>query len=347
MKSIKSIMRPVKAVVALAVVTAPLASISFQANAAAKAEAITVYSSRKEHLIKPLFDRYTQKTGVPVRFITDKASPLMARLKAEGKSTPADIFMTVDAGVLWKASQDGLFQAVNSPALEAAVPANLRSEKNDWFGLSVRARTIVYSTERVKPAELSTYEALADKQWKDRVCLRTSKKIYNKSLVATMIKTMGEEKTESLVKGWVDNLAVPPFSNDTQTMQGVIAGQCDVAVVNTYYFGRLLKKNPDTPLAIFWPNQQDRGVHINVSGAGITKHAKNPEAAQKLLEWLASGEAQGDFAGLNQEYPVNPAVKPSELVASWGDFKADDVNVEAAGRLQAAAVKLMDRAGYK
>jgi iron(III) transport system substrate-binding protein len=308
---------------------------------------VTVYSSRSEHLIKPLFDRYTAKTGTKIRFITDKAGPLMARLQAEGKSTPADILMTVDAGVLWKASEDNLFRELNSPLLEAAVPANLQSAKNDWFALSIRARTIVYSTERVKPESLSTYEALAGDEWKGRLCLRTSKKIYNKSLVATMINTLGEEKTESIVSAWVNNLGAPPFSNDTKTMKGILSGQCDVALVNTYYYGRLMKKEPTTPLALYWPKQSDRGVHINVSGAGVTRHAKNPASAQKLLEWLASEEAQGDFAGLNQEYPVNTAVKPSSVVAAWGEFKADAINVEAAGRLQAAAVKLMDRAGYK
>jgi len=323
------------------------ASADKNVGKSAKDDVITVYSSRKEHLIKPLFDRYTASTGTKVRFITDKAGPLMARLKAEGSSTPADILMTVDAGVLWKAAEEGLFQSIDSPILKAAVPANLQSANNDWFGLSVRARTIVYATDRVKPSELSTYEALAGSDWSNRVCLRTSKKIYNKSLVATMINTLGEEKTEEVVKGWVSNLGTPPFSNDTKTMQGVLAGQCDVAIVNTYYYARLMKKNPDSALALFWPNQDGRGVHINVSGAGITQHAKNPAAAQKLLEWLASEDAQGDFAGLNQEYPVNKLVKPSPVVAAWGEFKADDINVEAAGRLQADAVKLMDRAGYK
>jgi iron(III) transport system substrate-binding protein len=324
----------------------PVSSV-FAAEPSAKEETVTVYSSRKEHLIKPLFYRYTAKTGVKVRFITDKAGPLMVRLKAEAQATPADMFMTVDAGVLWKASEDGLFRTIESPVLEASVPANLQSDKNDWFGLSVRARTIVYSTDRVKPASLSSYEALADDAWKGRVCLRTSKKIYNKSLVASMINNLGEEKTESIVKAWVANLGAPPFSNDTKTMQAVVAGQCDVAVVNTYYYARLMKKEPNTPLALYWPNQKDRGVHVNVSGAGITQHAKNPAGAQKLLEWLASEEAQGDFAGLNQEYPVNPKVKPSAVVAAWGEFKSDSMNVEAVGRLQADAVKLMDRAGYK
>ena len=315
-------------------------------------ERITVYSSRKEHLIKPLFDAFTDKTGIKIQYITDKAGPLMARLKAEGKTTRADMFMTVDAGVLWKASQDGLLRSIESPQLESTVPDYLRSPKNDWFGLSMRARTMVYSTERVQPSELSTYEALADSQWKGRLCLRTSKKIYNQSLVATMIDTLGEKSTETIVKGWVDNLATPPHAKDSQAMEAVLAGQCDVTLVNTYYFGRLLNKNPDLKLAIFWPNQKGsgtvgRGVHVNISGAGITRHAKNPAAAQKLLEWLASEEAQADFAGLNQEYPVNSAVKPSAIVASWGDFKKDRINIEAAGRLQVDAVKLMDRAGYK
>ena len=315
-------------------------------------ELITVYSSRKEHLIKPLFNAFTDKTGIKIQYITDKAGPLMARLKAEGNTTQADMFMTVDAGVLWKASQDGLLRSVESPQLKSTIPEYLRSPKNDWFGLSMRARTIVYSTERVRPSELSTYEALADSQWKGRLCLRTSKKIYNQSLVATMIDTLGEKPTEAIVKGWVNNLATSPHAKDSQAMEAVLAAQCDVTLVNTYYFGRLLNKNPDLKLAIFWPNQigsgvDGRGVHVNISGAGITRHAKNPAAAQKLLEWLASEEAQVDFAGLNQEYPVNSAVKPSAMVASWGDFKKDQINVEAAGRLQIDAVKLMDRASYK
>ncbi|GAA6154188.1 extracellular solute-binding protein [Pseudoteredinibacter isoporae] len=315
--------------------------------AAAEAPVVTVYSSRKEHLIKPLFDKYRAETGVDVRYVTDKAGPLMERLSAEGESTPADMFMTVDAGNLWQASNKGLFAALDSASLEASVPAHLQAENNDWFGLSIRARTIVYSTERVNPEDLSTYEALAGDDWKGRLCLRTSKKVYNQSLVATMIRTLGEEKTEEIVKGWVANLATEPFSNDTKAMEAVAAGQCDATIVNTYYFGRLKKKNPDVALALFWPNQDDRGVHVNISGAGITKHAKQPEEAQKLLEWLASDKAQGQFAELNHEYPVNALVKPSETVQAWGEFKADLVNVEAAGKLQADAVKLMDRAGYR
>jgi iron(III) transport system substrate-binding protein len=308
---------------------------------------VTVYSERKEHLIKPMFDKFTAETGIGVRYITDGAGPLIARLVNEGEYTPADLLITVDAGNLWQAAQSGILRSIESEVLEKNIPANLQSSDNTWFSLSQRARTIVYSTERVAPEELSTYEALADPKWQGRLCLRTAKKVYNQSLVATMIKTLGTEKTEEVVRGWVNNLATDPYSDDTAVMEAIVAGQCDVGLVNTYYFGRLQVEQPEIPLALFWPNQDGRGVHVNVSGAGVTKYAPNPEAAQQLLEWLSSEEAQYDFARLNQEYPANPEVRPSPEVAAWGDFKADLINVEAAGRLQGEAIKLMDRAGYR
>ena len=311
------------------------------------ADEVVVYSARNEHLIKPLFDRYTAETGVPIRFITDKEGPLLQRLKAEGARTPADMLITVDAGNLWHAAETGVLAEIDSPVLDANVPSNLRDPKGRWFGLSERARTIVYSTERVQPGMLSSYEDLADPKWKGRLCLRTSKKVYNQSLVATLIARHGEQNAEQIVRGWVANLATAPFANDTKAMQAVAAGQCDVTVVNTYYFGRLQKENPDIKLAIFWPNQDSSGVHINVSGAGVTRHAKHPDEARRLLEWLSSEEAQADFAGLNMEYPVNSKVAVDPLVASWGSFKADALHVNEAGRLQADAIRLMDRAGYR
>ncbi len=308
---------------------------------------LVVYSARKEHLIKPLFDTYTKKSGVTVRYITDKAGPLLARLEAEGVNTPADMLITVDAGNLWQAAHKGVLAPLESETLNANVPAHFHDPQNHWFGLSVRARTIVYSTERVKADELSTYEDLADPKWKGRLCLRTSKKVYNQSLVAMLMARLGKEQTQTIVEGWVNNLATAPFSNDTKTMQAIAAGQCDVGIVNTYYFGRLQKKEPDIKLALFWPNQQSSGVHVNISGAGITKHAKHPEQARKLLEWLSTEEAQKIFAALNMEYPVNPNVASDPAVTAWGEFKGDDLNVSKAGELQAEAVMLMDRAGYK
>lgn len=317
----------------------------------AAAEDVVVYSARNEQLIKPLFDAYTRDTGVQIKFITDKEGPLMARLKAEGRNTPADMLLTVDAGNLWQAAEEGLLRRIQSETLQANVPAHLRDPNNEWFGLSVRARTLVYNTNMVKPADLSTYEDLANPKWKDRLCLRTSKKVYNQSLVAMMITEYGEDKTEDIVRGWVANLATSPFPDDTKAMEAVAAGQCDVTLVNTYYFGRLMAKQPNLPLAIFWPNQNLKnkaaGVHVNISGAGVTRYARNPAGAQKLIEWLSSDKAQNLFADINLEYPVNPGVTPDKTVAAWGNFRQNLVNVKEAGSLQAKAVKLMDRAGYK
>ena len=292
-------------------------------------------------------DRYTAETGVPVKYITDKAGPLLQRLRAEGKRTPADLLITVDAGNLWHAAESGVLAEVDSGVLTASVPANLRDPGGRWFGLSERARTIVYSTERVQPTDLGSYEDLAEPKWKGRLCLRTSKKVYNQSLVATLIARHGETEAERIVRGWVDNLAAAPFSNDTKAMQAVAAGQCDVTIVNTYYFGRLQKQQPDIKLGLFWANQESSGTHINVSGAGVTRHAKHPEAARKLLEWLSSEAAQGEFAARNMEFPVNPKVVADATVSAWGGFKADELNVNEAGRLQSAAIRLMDRAGYR
>ncbi|HNQ04073.1 MAG TPA: extracellular solute-binding protein [Thiobacillaceae bacterium] len=329
-----------------------LASLALLVTAAsASAAEVVVYSARIEQLIKPLFDAYTKETGVQVKFVTDKEGPLMARLKAEGKNTPADLLITVDAGNLWQASDQGLLRPVESRILEANIPAHLRDPGKEWFGLSVRARTLVYNKNRVKAGELSTYEDLASPKWKDRLCLRTSKKVYNQSLVAMLIGEHGEPKTETMVRGWVDNLATAPFPDDTKALEAVAAGLCDVTLVNTYYFGRLMQKKPNLPLAIFWPNQNtgagNAGVHVNVSGAGVTRYAKHPEEAIRLLEWLSSDKAQNLYADMNMEYPANPAIKPDPLVASWGSFKPNLINVAEAGRLQVRAVKLMDRAGYK
>jgi iron(III) transport system substrate-binding protein len=318
---------------------------------AAQAEEVVVYSARNEQLIKPLFDAYSKETGVQIKFVTDKEGPLMARLKAEGRNTPADIFMTVDAGNLWQATQENLLKPVNSKLLEANIPEHLRDPGNEWFGLSVRARTLVYNRNKVKAGELSTYEDLASPNWKERLCLRTSKKVYNQSLVGMMMSEHGEAKTEQIVRGWVANLATDPFPDDTKAMEAVAAGLCDVTVVNTYYFGRLLEKKPNLTLAIFWPNQNLKnkvaGVHVNISGAGVTRYAKHEGAAIKLLEWLSSEKAQNLYADVNLEYPANPKVKMDATVAAWGNFKPNQINISQAGALQAKAVMLMDRAGYK
>lgn len=313
----------------------------------ARAEQVVVYSARIEQLIKPMFDAFTRDTGIQVKFTTDKEGALLARLKAEGRRTPADVLITVDAGNLWEAARAGLLKSISSPILESNIPAHLRDPRGQWFGLSVRARTLVYNTQKVKPSELSTYEDLADPKWKGRLCLRTSKKVYNQSLVAMMIAEHGETETERIVKGWVANLATEPLSDDTKALEFVAAGRCDVTVINTYYFGRLMEANPALPLAIFWPNQNNSGVHVNISGAGVTQYSKNERSAIKLLEFLSSDKAQNLFADINMEYPANPQIQPSETVSAWGVFKQNQMNVVKAGELQTTAVKLMDRAGYR
>lgn len=313
----------------------------------ALAEEVVVYSARNEQLIKPLFDAYKKETGVDVKFITDKEGPLMQRLKSEGNNTPADILLTVDAGNLWQASHEGLLKPVKSAALEANVPAHLRDPKGEWFGLSIRARTIFYNNSRVKPQDLSSYEDLATAKWKGRLCLRTSKKVYNQSLVAMLMAEHGEAKAEQIVKGWVGNLATDVFPDDTKMLEAIGAGQCDVGIANTYYYGRLMEKNPKLPIGIFWANQKGSGTHVNISGAGVTRYAKNEKGAVRLLEWLSSDKAQNLYADSNMEFPVNPKVKSDPKVAAWGDFKHNYINVAKAGELQAAAVKLMDRAGYR
>lgn len=333
---------------ALSILFASIAAFGAAAPAAVRAaDEVVVYSARNEQLIKPLFDAYTRQTGVAVRFVTDKEGPLMQRLKAEGANTPADVLLTVDAGNLWYAASQGLLQPIDSATLKANIPPHLRDPGNQWFGLSVRARTIFYNTQKVKPETLSSYAALAEPQWKGRLCLRTSKKVYNQSLVAMMIEEHGAARTERIVKGWVANLATDVFADDTKMLEAIGAGQCDVGIANTYYFGRLQAKKPNLPLAPFWADQQGKGVHVNVSGAGVTHHARHPKQARQLIEWLSSAQAQNLFTDVDLEYPANPAVKPDARLAAWGPFKPNLINVAKAGELQAEAVKLMDRAGYK
>ena len=309
--------------------------------------ALTIYSARKAHLIEPILEAYTKETGVEFHLLTGKPGPLLERLAAGNGRNAVDLLLTVDAGNLWHAAERGLLAPVESEVLTRAVPAALRDPGNRWFGLSVRARTIAYNPQRTGPGELSAYEGLADPKWRGRLCLRTAKKVYNQSLVASLIAHHGEAETEKIVAGWVANLAADPFSNDTRTLQAVAAGRCDAAIVNTYYYGRLMRKEPGLSLALFWPNQDAQGVHLNVSGAGVAARARHPDAARKFLEWLVAPAAQDLFASLNLEYPVREDLPPAPAVAAWGEFRGDAVNLSEAGRLQAAAVRLMDRAGYR
>lgn len=328
-----------RALVGAAVLLGALAS-------AAAAGEVVVYSARSHYGQEPAIDAFTRKTGIQVKSHGGNSSELFDRLKAEGDKTPADVLITVDAGNLWNAAQAGLLGKIDSPEIQANVPANLRDPDGRWVALTMRARTIMYNIRKVKPEELSTYEALAEPKWKNRICLRTSGYVYNQSFLATMIKRQGEPKVEAVVRGWAAN--TPTLINgDTKILEAIAAGQCDVGITNTYYLARILAKDPAFPVAPFFANQQTTGTHVNISGGGITAHARNKANAVKLLEFLTSPEAQQMFADSNFEYPANPQAAVNPILARWGKFKQDDINVAAAGEFQAAATKLADRAGYR
>lgn len=328
----------------LVALTALLATAA-AAPAPAQSPEVVVYSAR-HYGQEAAYDAFTKKTGIALRILNGSTGELFERLKAEGPRTPADILLTVDAGNLWNAAKADLLAPVDSPQLAANIPAQLRDPEKRWVGLAVRARTIVFNKKKVTAAEVPSYESLGDPKWRGRLCLRTSAYIYNQSLLATMIKRQGEPKTEQVVKGWVANN--PTLINgDTNIIQAVAAGQCDVALVNHYYLARLVAKDPDYPVGIAWANQATTGTHVNVSGAGVTAHAKNRENAIKFLEFLSTAEAQQMFADLSFEFPANPQATVNKIVGNWGTFKRDDINVASAGEFQAAAVRLADRAGYK
>lgn len=321
------------------------------AQAQGTPEPVTVYSSRIEQLLKPTLDRYTRETGVKINLLTDRGGSLAERLAAEGRSSPADVLITVDMGNLWSAAERGLLRKVESPALDARVPASFRDPGGRWWGLSQRERTLFHAADRVDPAELSTYEDLALPKWKGRLCLRTSKQTYTQSLVAMMIARHGEERAEEIARGWVANLATDVFTNDSSLLKAIAAGQCDVGIANTYYYGRIVSKEPafGEKVRLFWANQgegQD-GVHVNLSGGGVTMHARNPEGGRKLLEWLATEAVQTAYTHGTFESPINPKAEADPIVQAWGRFRPSALNAADIGSHQPAAIRLLDRVGYR
>ena len=329
----------------LATMAALCGGVALTTGPAAAAEVVVVYTAR-HYGQEPVFEAFTKQTGIDMQNFDGSPSELFERLQAEGDKTPADVLISVDAGDLWNAAQAGLLATIDSPELQANIPAHLHDAANRWFALSVRARTIMYNTRKVKPEELSTYAALGDPKWKNRLCLRSSNHIYNQSLLATMIKHFGEATVEAMVRGWVANNPTL-LNSDTRILESIAAGECDVGITNSYYLGRLLAKDPTLPVAPFWANQQTTGTHVNISGAGVTAHAKHRANAIKLIEFLSRPEAQQLLVNNNFEYPANPQTPVHPILAKWGPFKQDDINVAAAGELQPTAIKLADRAGYK
>ena len=314
---------------------------------------VNVYSHRKEELIKPQLEAFTAATGIKVNLVTGNADALIERMRSEGRNSPADIVLTSDVGRLYKAKQLDLLREVRTPILEDRVPARLRDPDGYWYGLSVRARPIFYARDRVDPAELSTYEALTDEKWKGRILVRSSSNIYNQSLLASLIAEQGPEAAEQWARGIVANLARKPQGGDTDQLRALAAGEGDVAIANTYYFGRLLdserKSDRETAakIAIFWPNQAGRGTHVNISGGAVARFAPHHENAIRFLEFLVSDEAQEIYAEVDHEFPIRDDVSRSKIVADMGTFKADEISLEVLGAHNAAAVRIFDRAGWR
>ncbi len=328
------------------------ATVLFSCQQADDKETVNVYTHRHYDVDKELFNQFAEKTGISVNVINASADELIQRMETEGENSPADLLITVDAGRLNLAQRKGLLQPVTSEYLTATVPAQYRQPEGYWYGITVRARIIAYSKERVKPDEISDYEDLADPKWKGRVLVRSSDNVYNQSLLASIIAANGEESSANWAKGVVANLARAPKGSDRDQVKAIAGGEGDLTLVNTYYIGQLLtsdneeERKAGEAVAILFPNQGNRGTHVNVSGVGVATYAKNKENAIKLAEFLVGEEAQRKLADANYEYPVNPVVKAAELPEQWGTFRKDSINLSLLGAYNEQAIKTFDLAGW-
>lgn len=336
---------------AAVLVIATSATIAIAANAETKE--VNIYSARHYDTDLSLYDRFTEETGIAVNLIEGDSDELIARIEREGKYSPADLLITVDAGRLWRAEERELFAPVSSEILETRIPEHLRHPDGLWFGLSKRARIIIYTKAEGRPEKLETYDDLADPSHKGEICMRSSSNIYNISLLASLIEHEGKEAAESWAKGVVANFAQPAQGNDTANIKAVAAGECRISLVNTYYIGRMLASDdPETrataeKVGLIFPNQDDRGTHVNISGAGVLKHAPNRENAVKFIEFLTGDWAQLAFTQMNHEYTAVPGVSDVSPVPGTDGFKEDEINASALGVNQAEAVRIFDRAGWQ
>jgi iron(III) transport system substrate-binding protein len=318
-----------------------------------EAQVVNLYSARHYDVDEQLYDEFTEETGIQVNLLEGQPDELIERIVSEGEESPADVFIAVDAGRLWRAQEAGILQPVESEVLDSTVPENLREPSGLWYGLTTRARMLVYNVDNVQPEELSTYEDLASPEWEGRVCIRSSSNVYNQSLLGSMVESIGPEATEAWAEGLVGNFARDPEGGDTDQIKAVAAGQCDVAVVNHYYWARMAKSDDAADqeavakTALFFPNQADRGTHVNISGMGLVAGAPNPENAIAFMEFLVSPEAQEVFAESNNEYPVADGVALDPVVSELGDFKVDATNVVTYGRNNPKVNEIVDRAGWE
>ena len=338
----------------LLIVASCASAFALPLTASAQEKILNLYTARHYQTDEALYAEFTRQTGIRINRIEAPEDPLLERIKSEGANSPADVFITVDVGRLWRAQEAGVFAPVKSAVLDSRIPAQYRDPEGHWFGFSARARVLAYNKATVKPGDIKSYEDLADPKWKGKVCTRSSGHVYSLSLISSLVAHQGEAATEQWARGLVANLARDPKGGDTDQLAAVAAGECDVALSNTYYIVRLMRssKPEDRALAaklgVVWPNQDNRGTQMNISGGGMLKHAPHKEAAIRFLEYLASDEAQTYFASGNNEWPVVPGVTiDNPELAALGKFKADTINVAQLGRNQPVAQKIADRAKFK
>ena len=318
-----------------------------------KNQVVNIYTARHYEVDDAIYKKFTDETGIKVNVVKGEAEELIERIKREGESTAADLFVTVDGGVLANAKQNDILQPVTSDVINENVPENLRDADNNWIGLATRARIIAYSKDRVQPEELSTYEDLTNEKWKGKLLVRSSTSLYNQSLLASFIELNGEEQAEQWAQGIVNNFARQPDGGDRDQAKAIAAGTGDVAIMNTYYIGLLA--NSEDPeerkvadsIGVFFPDQETNGTHVNISGIGLTKHSKNKENAIKLIEYMTSVDAQEFLSANNYEFPVNPDAAKPELLESWGDFKMQELNFDTLGEHNKKAIEIFNKTGWK
>ncbi|MBN2794144.1 MAG: Fe(3+) ABC transporter substrate-binding protein [Clostridia bacterium] len=341
-------MKKILSIILIAVLTLSIAGCATEEE-----KVVNIYTDRHYDTDQELYDKFTQETGIKVNVVKAESDELLERLSTEGEDTEADLLVTSDVGRLYRAGEMGIIKAFDSNIVEANVPEHLRSSENLWTALTVRARVIAYALDRVDPSDLSTYEALTEPEWAGKVLVRSSGNIYNQSLMASFIALNGEEAAKEWAAGLVANMARTPEGNDRDQMKAVVAGEGDVAIVNTYYVGKLLHSSDEyevevgEQIGVFFPNQETNGTHINISGAALTKHGANSEEAIQLLEFLTGEVAQNDYASANYEYPVNEAVEPSDLLKSFGEFKIQDIDLSLLGEYNDEAVRLFNEVGWQ
>lgn len=332
------------AVTVLCLLMPVVASCSAIGGASGNDKVVRVYSGR-HYGVESAFDKFGKDTGIKVQYLSGSDADLRERLKTEGDDTLADVYLTVDVANLALAANSDLLRPLQTPKLDEAIPAAYRDSQDRWIGLAIRARSIIYNPDKVNPSELSTYAALGDQKWRGRLCLRNSTATYTQSLVASLIAHEGYDGAKKIVQSWVANR--PNFINsDKEIVLTVGAGGCDVAIVNHYYLVQELTKNPNLKVRMFWADQAGRGAHVNLSGAGVTKFADDPELAQRFIEWLAT-DGQQIFISTSQEFPANPTVQPTAETKALGEFKADEIEAAKIGDLNADSIRLMDEVGYK